>query len=110
MGQGITPIFDTEIERVKEQLAQADALRKMGLAKATLAPAITVVGCSSSASASGTSLRTRWRFLGDKARTRQGELEQQQTTARDEWLGQMPSGTDTQHYDPVANPGTGATG
>ena len=107
MGQGITPIFDTEVERVKEQLAQADALRKMGLEGNTgsgyQGGRVFVVGNPLGNIASGLA----GAFLGDRARTRQGELEQQQTTARDEWLGQMPSGTDTQHYDPVANPGTG---
>ena len=107
MGQGITPIFDTEVERVKEQLAQADALRKMGLEGNTGSGyhggRVFVVGNPLGNIASGLA----GAFLGDRARTRQGELEQQQTTARDEWLGQMPSGTDTQHYDPVANPGTG---
>jgi hypothetical protein len=107
MGKGITPIFDTEVERVKEQLAQADALRKMGLEGNTgsgyQGGRVFVVGNPLGNIASGLA----GAFLGDRARTRQGELEQQQTTARDEWLGQMPSGTDTQHYDPVANPGTG---
>jgi len=107
MGKGITPIFDTEVERVKEQLAQADALRKMGLEGNTgsgyQGGRVFVVGNPLGNIASGLA----GAFLGDRARTRQGELEQQQTTARDEWLGQMPTGVDTQHYDPVANPGTG---
>jgi len=107
MGQGITPVFDTEIERVKEQLAQAEALRKVGLqgnaGSGYQGGRVFVVGNPLGNIASGLA----GALLGDKARTHQGELEQQQQTARDEWLGQMPTGVDTQHYDPVANPGTG---
>ena len=107
MGKGITPIFDTEVERVKEQLAQAEALRKMGMEGNTgsgyQGGRVFVVGNPLGNIASGLA----GAFLGDRARTRQGELEQQQTTARDEFLAQMPTGVDTQHYDPVANPGTG---
>ena len=109
MGQAITPIFDTELERVKEQLATAAALRQASMTPQGAAAGgyqggkIYTVGSpfGQIAQAIGGA------YMGDKARTRQGELEQQQTTARDEWLGQMPKGVDTQHYDPVANPGTG---
>ena len=109
MGQTITPVFDTEFDRVKEQLATAAALRQASMTPQGAAAGgyqggkIYTIGSplGQIAQALGGA------YIGDKARTRQGELEQQQTTARDEWLGQMPSGVDTQHYDPVANPGTG---
>lgn len=107
MGQAITPVFDTEAERIKEQLAQADALRKVGMEGNTGSGyhggRVFIVGNplgNIAASLGGA-------FLGDRARTRQGELEQQQTQERQDWLNQMPSGTETQHYDPMSNPGTG---
>jgi hypothetical protein len=108
MAQGmISPVFDTEEERIKEQLAQADALRQVGLKGNTGSGyhggKVFIVGNPLGNIASGLA----GAFMGDRARTRQGELEQSKVAARDEWLGQMPTGVETQRYDPVSNPGTG---
>jgi len=103
----ITPVFDTEAERIKEKLLEAAALRKQGFSGNTgggyQGGKVYMVGSPLGNVAAGLA----GQYLGNQAREEQGALEQQQTTARDEWLGKMPTGVDTQHYDPVANPGTG---
>jgi len=94
MGQGITPIFDTEIERVKEQLAQADALRKQGFANNTgggyQGGKVFMVGSPLGNVAQGLA----GIYMGENARTRQGELEQSRNQQRQEFLAQMPSATE----------------
>jgi hypothetical protein len=91
MGQAITPVLDTELEKVKEQLATAAALRKQGLdndmGSGYHGGSVYIVGnpLASIAQSLGGA------FLGNRARERQGQLEQQQNQERNGWLSQMPS-------------------
>lgn len=107
MGQAIAPIYDTEADRIKEQLATAAALRKQGMSgdigSGYQGGKVFIVGNplgNIAASLGG-------EFLGRRAREAQGAMEQRQQQERDAFLAAMPSATETQHYDPVANPGTG---
>src|SRR5574343_1634891 len=107
MGQAIAPVLDTELEQVKEQLALAAALRKQGMQDTGGAGyhggRIYAVGNPWG----GLAQQVAGQFIDSQARQRQGELEQRQLQERQGWLDQMPSATETQHYDPVSNPGTG---
>ena len=103
----ISPVFNTEEERIKEQLAQAEALRQVGLKGNTgsgyQGGKVFIVGNPLGNIASGLA----GAFMGDKARTAQAGLEQSRNAQREEFLQSMPSATEQQTYDPVANPGTG---
>jgi len=103
----ISPVFNTEEERIKEQLAQAEALRQVGLKGNTgsgyQGGRVFIVGNPLGNIASGLA----GAFMGDKARTAQAGLEQSRNAQREEFLQSMPSATEQQTYDPVANPGTG---
>ena len=107
MGQAIAPVLDTELEQVKEQLALAAALRKQGMQDNGGAGyhggRIYAVGNPWG----GLAQQVAGQFIASQARERQGQLEQQQLQERQDWMNQMPSATETQHYDPVSNPGTG---
>ena len=103
----INPVYDTEADRIKEQLLLANTLRKQGLEGNTgsgyQGGRVFIVGnpLANIASTIG------GEFIGRRAREDQGAMEQRQQQERDAFLAAMPSATETQHYDPVANPGTG---
>lgn len=103
----INPVYDTEADRIKEQLLLANTLRKQGLEGNTgsgyQGGRVYIVGnpLANIASAIG------GEFIGQRAREDQGAMEQRQQQERDAFLAAMPSAIETQHYDPVANPGTG---
>lgn len=95
MGQAIAPVFDTELEQVKEQLALAAALRKQGMQDTGGAGyhggRVYAVGNPWG----GLAQQVAGQFMDSQARQRQGELEQRQLQERNDWLAQMPSGTET---------------
>lgn len=103
----ISPVYDTEADRIKEQLLLANTLRKQGMSndigQGYQGGKVFIVGnpWGKIASAIG------GEFIGNRAREDQGAMEQRQQQERDAFLAAMPSATETQHYDPVANPGTG---
>lgn len=107
MGQAIAPIYDTEADRIKEQLMLANTLRKQGMSndigQGYQGGKVFIVGNPWGKIAS----TIGGEFIGSRAREDQGAMEQRQQQERDAFLAAMPSATETQHYDPVANPGTG---
>jgi hypothetical protein len=103
----INPVMDTEEARIAEQLATAAALRKQGFSGNTgggyQGGKVYMVGSPLGNIAAGLA----GIYSGEKAREAQGGLEQARRQEREEFLGSMPSPTQTVSYDPVNNPGTG---
>jgi hypothetical protein len=102
----INPIQDPEQERIDAQIALAEALRKQGMAGdggARMVGNLFVKGnqWGNLAQALGGAV------TGGIAQNANEELGAKRDAERQAWLGQMPSATETQHYDPVSNPGTG---
>lgn len=102
----INPIQDPEQERIDAQIALAEALRRQGMAGdggARMVGNLFVKG-------------NQWGNLaqvlggaitGGVAQSANEALGAKRDAERQAWLGQMPSPTETQRYDPVSNPGTG---
>lgn len=104
MANSITSPVDTELEDIKTQLAFADALRKKSMDTGGRMVGSVYVG------------KNPWlnfveglagSAMGGYQRDKQRGVEQRQLQERQNWLQELPSATDTQHYDPVNNPGTG---
>lgn len=94
MGMAIAPVLDSEIERVKEQLATAAALRKAGMSGNTGAGMVgQVYAVGNPWGNIAQSLAGA--LLGHKARNAEADIEQRQLQERNDWLSQMPSGTET---------------
>ena len=101
---GIEPVYDTEIERVKDQLAYADALRKQGLSgdigQGYQGGRIYIRGNGWGNALSGIA----GALLGEKARRDQAGIEDRQNQAREEWLGQMPASESMQPVEQFGPP------
>lgn len=95
MGQAIAPIYDTEADRIKEQLAIASALRKQGMSgdigSGYQGGKVYIVGnpLGNIAASIGGAL------IGRNAREDQGAMEQRQGQERADFLAGMPTGTET---------------
>lgn len=92
--------------RIAEQLAMAKAMRERGMTGtggSGMAGQVYMVGnqYGNLAQSLGGAI------LGAKAVSDRDQLEATREQERQNWLAQMPSATETQHYDPVSNPGTG---
>lgn len=92
--------------RIAEQLALAKSLREQGMSGtggSGMAGQVYMVGnqYGNLAKMLGGAI------LGAKAVNDRDQLEAVREQQKQAWLGQMPSATETQRYDPVSNPGTG---
>jgi hypothetical protein len=105
MAQGtISPIYDTELENIRSQLAYADALRKKSLdSGGQMVGNIYVTKNPWLNFAEGLAGGAVNRYQRDK----QTGLERQMEQGRQDWLGQMPAAEAAQVYDPANTPGTG---
>jgi hypothetical protein len=103
----INPVFDTEADRIKEQLAQADALRKVGMEGNTGSGyhggRVFIVGNPLANIASGVA----GAYMGNKALNQQQALQDTREQEFKSAMDAMPGMTTKQSYDPVSNPGTG---
>ena len=106
----INPIYDPEQERIIAQLKLADALRQQGMtAKAVGSGGAGMVG---NLFVKGNQMGNLAQVLGGAgldayARNQADKLGASREAERQQFMAEMPSGVDTQRYDPVANPGTG---
>ena len=106
----INPIYDPEQERIIAQLKLADALRQQGMtAKAVGSGGAGMVG---NLFVKGNQMGNLAQVLGGAgldayARNQADKLGASRDAERQQFMAEMPSGVDTQRYDPVANPGTG---
>lgn len=97
----VSPIYDTEQERIKEQLAYANALRQKGLEGNTgsgyQGGRVFIVGNPLGNIASGLA----GAYMGNKARDQQGELEKGLEQSRQDFISRMPTGIES---SPQAGP------
>lgn len=95
MGQAINPVLDADVERVKEQLATAAALRKQGMegngGAGYHGGRVFAVGNRLGDIAQ----MVAGQLLGNQAREQQAGIEQRQAQERQDWLGQMPQATES---------------
>ena len=92
--------------RIAEQLALAKSLREQGMSGTGGS------GMAGQVYMVGNQYGNLAKMLGGAAADYMGGQNRDQLQAtrdqqKQEWLGQMPSPTETQQYDPVSNPGTG---
>ena len=101
-----TLIPNADDQRIAEQLALAKSLRAQGMSGTGGS------GMAGQVYMVGNQYGNLAKMLGGAAADYMGGQNRDQLQAtrdqqKQEWLGQMPSPTETQQYDPVSNPGTG---
>lgn len=101
-----TLIPNADDQRIAEQLALAKSLREQGMSGTGGS------GMAGQVYMVGNQYGNLAKMLGGAAADYMGGQNRDQLQAtrdqqKQEWLGQMPSPTETQRYDPVSNPGTG---
>jgi len=101
-----TLIPNADDQRIAEQLALAKSLREQGMSGTGGS------GMAGQVYMVGNQYGNLAKMLGGAAADYMGGQNRDQLQAtrdqqKQEWLGQMPSPTETQQYDPVSNPGTG---
>jgi hypothetical protein len=101
-----TLIPNADDQRIAEQLALAKSLREQGMSGmggSGMAGQVYMVGnqYGNLAKSLGGAVA---QYMGSQNRD---DLQATRDQQKQEWLGQMPSPTETQRYDPVSNPGTG---
>jgi hypothetical protein len=101
-----TLIPNADDQRIAEQLALAKSLREQGMSGTGGS------GMAGQVYMVGNQYGNLAKMLGGAAADYMGGQNRDQLQAtrdqqKQEWLGQMPSATETQRYDPVSNPGTG---